>query len=370
MSKTPLRIALIGCGQIADAHLQELRLIEGTAAVAVCDRHLDLAKQAAARFDVPHAFDSVADMLATARPHVVHVTTPPHTHAALAVQCLNANAHVYVEKPFTVNVHEADTVLRAAERNGRLVCLGHDQLFDPVWLECRQLYESGALGDIVHVDTIWGYDLDGPFGRLLAGNTDHWVHRLPGGLFQNVISHGLARIMDFLPDAVPRVQAEWFRMGLATFPSELRVYIRGERATGSLMFTTQARPAQKWARVYGTRMTVEIDFDARVVRKYRAPSAPSALAKVQLPWWQLKDAAANFAGAVKRLSKSDLRFFAGMQELLRRFYAAIETGGPVPVSHAEARRVTGVMDAIFQDCRLREAAGIPPEQIAAGRLTA
>ena len=59
MKRPKLRIALIGCGQIADAHLQEIRKIDSAEAVAVCDRHPDLARQAAARFGVPGVFDDL-----------------------------------------------------------------------------------------------------------------------------------------------------------------------------------------------------------------------------------------------------------------------------------------------------------------------
>jgi predicted dehydrogenase len=347
---TQLRIGLIGCGQIADAHLQELRHVEAADVVAVCDRHIDLARQAAARFEVPAAFDSVSDMLQRARPDVVHITTPPHTHRALAVQCLQGGAHVYVEKPFTVNVEEADVVLETADRHSRFVCLGHDQLFDPAWQACRELSRRGALGEVVHVEATQGYDLNGPFGRVLMANPSHWVHQLPGGLFQNVMSHALARILDFLPDDAPEVRGYWFAGRGASFPTELRVLLRGRDVTGTLTFTSMTRPSQKIARVYGTRMAVDVDLDARVVRRHRAPTAPSALAKVQLPWWHLTDAAANWSTSVRRLYRSDLRFFAGMQELFRQFYHAIQHGGPLPVAHADARRLTAIMDRIFDEC--------------------
>src|SRR5207253_805876 len=115
------KVALVGCGQIADAHLQEIRKVPGAEIVAVCDRHGDLAKQAAARFEVPQAFDDLNHMLDSVRPDVLHVTTPPQTHHAIALQALAAGAHVYVEKPFALDTAEAEEMLRAAEAHRRLV---------------------------------------------------------------------------------------------------------------------------------------------------------------------------------------------------------------------------------------------------------
>ena len=273
-----LRVALVGCGQIADAHLQELRRTPAVSIVAVCDQHNELARQAAVRFGVDMAFDNVAGMLAASRPDVVHVTTPPQSHRPLVLQCLAAGAHVYVEKPFTLDACEAEEVVAAAEARELLVCVGHDQLFDPAWQECRRRVSSGDVGEVVHVDAVQHYDLEGPFGRLLNDDPAHWVHRLPGGLFQNVMSHALARILDFMPGRLPEVYARWFsRKSDERFPSELRVLLFGETCTGVLTFSSAVRPVRKLTRVYGTRSTLEVDLDARSVTVDRAASLPGCV---------------------------------------------------------------------------------------------
>jgi predicted dehydrogenase len=359
-----MRVALVGCGQIADAHLGELRRISEAVVVAVCDRYIDLARQAAARFDVPRSYNAVEEMLREERPDVVHITTPPHTHAALAVQCLSAGAHVYVDKPFCVDSREADIILSEADTRGLSVCLGHDQLFDPAWVECRDLYRSGALGQVVHIEALQGYDLDGPFGRLLARDAAHWVHRLPGGLFQNVISHAVARITDFLTDEQPLVSARWFATR-APFPSELRALLIGKHTTGSLIFSSEAKPSQKVARVYGTKMALDVDLDARTVRRHRPPTGPAVLTKVQLPWWELKEAARNFRSNAARFRRSDLHFFQGMNTLFRAFYRSIAEGTPPPVTHADARRVTSIMDMVFAECANADS-NVSPALLAAG----
>jgi predicted dehydrogenase len=365
MTGRHLRVALIGCGQIADAHLQELRRTPAASVVAVCDRHMDLARQAATRFDVEIAFDDAARMLEVARPDVVHVTTPPQTHRSLVLQCLAAGAHVYVEKPFTANVAEADEIIAAADARGLHVCLGHDQLFDPAWLECRRRVWAGDLGEVVHVDAVQGYDLDGPFGRVLNNDPGHWVHALPGGFFQNVMSHALARILDLMPGATPIVDARRFtRHAGDPFPSELRVLLFGERCTGVLTFSSAIRPIRRLTRVWGTRCTVEVDLDARTITTDRAASLPGALSKPQLTWRRFTEAGRNLRMNLVRLGRADLHYFEGMHTLFAGFYEAIATGGHLPVTHAEAIRATRVMDAVFESCRHTGArAGVAPREL-------
>jgi predicted dehydrogenase len=353
MNDSPkLRVAVVGCGQIADAHLGEVRKLPAAEMVAVCDRYPDLARQAADRFGVPGVYDDVTRMLAEARPDVVHVTTPPHTHAPLARQCLAAGAHVYVEKPFTIDAREADAVFAAARAVGRLVCAGHDQLFDPCFVELRERHARGELGEVVHIDSVMGYDLSGPFGRVMFNDPGHWLHRLPGGLFHNNLSHALYKVTAFLPDDRPQVWAIWFGpAGRVGAPTELRVLLRGAEVTANILFTSRARPVQRVVRVYGTRAGAEADFDGRVVRRYGPPGAPGALAKVAVPLRDMAQAARSAARNLWRFARSDLQYFAGMNELFRRFYRAILTGGEPPIPEREIRRVTAIMDDIFAAAR-------------------
>jgi predicted dehydrogenase len=347
-----IRVAVVGCGQIADAHLLQLRRIATVGIVAVCDRHLDLARQAAARFGVRDCFDDLAVLLARNRPDVVHVTTPPDTHHSIALQCLHAGVHVYVEKPFALDVVEARHLVDIAESRGLQICLGHDQLFDPAWQACREMVKRRELGDIVHVESIQGYNLAGPFGAVVSTDPRHWVHQLPGGLFQNVMPHALARITDFMDDPAPRVYARWFsRAPGASFPSDLTVLLVGERMSATLLFSSVVRPVQKVARIFGTKSSIEVDLDARTVTRYDSASFPGPLAKIELPWRRASQAVANLAENVWRIVRADLHYFEGMRCLFERFYESIETGTEPPISHRDAIRITSIMDDIFTQCR-------------------
>jgi predicted dehydrogenase len=344
-----LRVALVGCGQIADAHLQEIRKIQLAELVAVCDRECDLAEQAAARFQVRRVFDDLGAMLTHVRPDVLHITTPPHTHRRLALQALATGAHVYVEKPFTLDVAEADEVLKAARAHGRSVCVGHDQLFDPVWQQCREHIRVGRLGRIVHVDSIQGYDLASPFGKILASEPDHWVHGMPGGLFQNVMSHALYRVADLMPDAEPHVRSMSFGCvpGSAT-RTELRVMLRGAEVTANLMFSSAMRPVQRAARIYGTAAQLDVDLDGGTIREGRALTAPGAFKTIQAPARHLAEASRALARSLIRFARGDIHYFAGMHRLFTLFYESIRDGTEPPIAPADIRRVTAIMDDIFR----------------------
>ena len=363
MTDSKLKVALVGCGQIADAHLGEIRRILCARAVAVCDQYLDLAKQAAARFGVPGVFTDLGKMLAEVRPDVLHVATPPHTHCPLTLQALAAGLHVYVEKPFTVDVTEAEEVLAAAVAAERLVCVGHDQLYDPAWQECRELYQRGELGEVVHVDAVLGYDLAGPYGRVTASDPDHWVHRLPGKFFHNTIAHALYKITDFLLDEEPRIFATWFGALPGTdCPTELRVFLQGADVTANLLSSSAIEPSQRVTRVYGTRRVVEVDLDGRLLRQARAPTLRGPLVKLELPWRQKREAGRSFRRNLWSFLRSRLHYFTGMHRLLTEFYQSIRTHGEPPIPYAEIRRLTVMMDQIFRSCRANERLSVSEKQ--------
>jgi predicted dehydrogenase len=349
MSSTRLRTALIGCGQIADAHLQELRFVSSAQTVAVCDLHPDLARQAALRFEIDGIYDDVGTMLEETRPDVVHITTPVQTHAALARQALQAGCHVYLEKPATLNLQEAEQLVCFAGKQKRLLCLGHDQLWDPIWLEARQIVSQHRLGAIRHVESVLGYALQGPFGAQIAADPGHWVRRLPGGLFHNTISHPLYRILDFLHDDKPRVWAEWFSMEGDAFPTELRVLLRGATVTGTLTFSSRIMP-QRVARLYGRQGWLEVDLDAHTLRLNRPSSFPGPFGILQTAWRQSGEARRRKWRTLGGLLRSDLLYFGGMRTLFTEFYQAIEQGGTSPIPGREILRHAWVMDEIIRCC--------------------
>lgn len=356
-TRPQLRIVLVGCGQIADAHLQEIAKVDCARVVAVCDIHRDLADQAAARFGVPAAYDNLEQMLDVERPDVAHITTPAHTHAPLAMQVVERGCHAYVEKPFALDAAEADGILCVADEHSRKVCLGHDQLFDPVWIEARRRIAAGEIGAVRHVESVLGYALDGQFGAAMKSDPNHWVRRLPGGLFQNTISHPLYRITDLMTDERPGIDAQWFSRRELEIPTELRVHLRGRDVTGSLVFDTGIEP-QRITRVYGTQGNLEADLDAQVVRRHRKPGLPGAFGKLEAPWRQWREAGRNLRRNISRFLRSDLHYFAGMGNLFEQFYRSILDDADPPIPYSEMRRVTRIMDGIFDLCRERSCDGV------------
>src|SRR5947207_5325152 len=141
-----LRVAIVGCGKIADQHIQTISRIADCRIVSLCDRELLMAKQLGERFGVLECFSDSQEMLRATTPDVVHITTPPQNHFSLARQCLEFGSHVYLEKPFTVTADDAQSLIRMAENCGLKLTVGHNGQFTLEMLEMRRLAQGGLLG--------------------------------------------------------------------------------------------------------------------------------------------------------------------------------------------------------------------------------
>lgn len=350
-----LRIGIVGCGKIADGHAEVVKHLEGAELAAVCDREPLLAEQLAVRYGVPAWYGDMGEMLAKERLDVVHITTPPAAHVPLTRQCVEAGAHVFLEKPLALTASASRELIDAVVAGGRQMTINYWPNFDPPAMQFKDMLARGVLGDPVHVEAFIGYDLAGAYGQALMGDAAHWVHRLPGKLFQNMMDHIFNRIVPLFPDVEPEVHAFAFKRreavrGDATdaMLDELRVFLRagGVSAYGSLC--SHARPVANTLKVYGTKATVEVDFNNRTVVSTASQRYPSAVGRLAPPLQM----AGRYLGEAKKnvgqFRRAEFHFFAGMSKLLELFYAGIRTGSAPPIPYSEILRVAGVMDRVIE----------------------
>src|SRR5207302_4640022 len=145
----------------------------------------------------------------------------------------------YLEEPFTVTVSQAESLIELAKDRGLKITVGHNYLFTLEMLEMRCLVREGFLGGRpVHLESYWSYDLgDTTYVGPMLGNRDHWVRQLPGQLFHNIISHGIAKLAEFLDDEIEVLVATAHqsdalkRLGADEVMDELRAVIRDVSGT-------------------------------------------------------------------------------------------------------------------------------------------
>jgi predicted dehydrogenase len=351
-----LRVALVGCGKIADQHVQAIARISNCQIVSLCDWELLMAKQLGERFGIRQCFSDVQEMLRTATPHVVHITTPPQSHFSIAKQCLAAGSHVYLEKPFTITAEEAQTLIQYAEQFRLRLTAGHNYQFTLEMLEMRQLVKERFSGNKpIHVESHWSYDLsDASYVGPIIASRKHWVRQLPGQLLHNIISHGVAKLAEFLEDDVVEIVARAHQspllrgLGGEEILDELRVLIRDKRGTTAFFcFSTQLKPGLNELRICGPANSIIVDHVSGSVIRKENRSCKSYLTyfvpPLRIAREHLRNARRNVANFLRRQLYQD----CGMKELIERFYVSIQTEGPPPIPYREIMLTARIMDEIF-----------------------
>jgi len=352
-----LKVAIVGCGKIADAHASWIQRIGESEIVAVCDREPLMAMQLYDRFPVKAHFTEAAEMMDRAKPDVVHITTSPESHYDLARLCFEYGANVYVEKPFTVDAEQARILLDLAEEKGLRLTVGHNEQFSPAARRLRALVAGGYLGEIpIHMECHHCYSLDDPnYARALLGDKQHWVRRLPGKLLQNIISHGIARIAEFMTSDCPLVIAHGFVSPLlksiheTDIIDELRVILaEDERTTAYFSFSTQMRPAIHEIRIFGSKNGLMLDQDHDIVLKLRGSKYKSYADKFVPSIDFAKQHLGNLLTNSKLFLSNQFHMDAGMGHLIKIFHRAIMEKGEVPIPYREILLTAKIMDNIFQ----------------------
>ena len=366
-----LKIAIVGCGKIADSHAAQIKRIRYCELVAVCDREQLLAQQLAERFGVDRYFVESSSLLEACRPDVVHITTPPQSHFELAKRCLKSGSHVYVEKPFTVDCREAEELLELANRNKRLITAGHNALFTSAARRMRQLIHEGYLGGPpVHMESTWCYDLSDPaYAKAALGDRQHWLRRLPGKLLQNIISHGVAPLAEFFTHTPEEITVCGFvspalrSIGEIDIVDELRVMMRGQDQTAYFTFSSQMRPSQHEFRAFGSRNGIVFDEDQQTVIKLRG-SRRKSYAEIFIPPLNLaRQYVGNWMHNASLFLRNDFHFDASKKYLFESFYQSILKRLPPPVPYRDIMLTTEIMEKIFQQLQGERAQQVNSEHL-------
>ena len=155
------KVAIIGAGGIAPAHAEGLKSLEDRVdLVAGVDIEESRVRAFCDRFAIKSAYTNLDEMLATERPDLVQIATPPGTHCDLSVRCMEAGAWVLCEKPIVASLAELDRLADAERRTGNYVSSVFQFRFGSAAQHLKRLIETNELGRplVALCNTTWYRD--------------------------------------------------------------------------------------------------------------------------------------------------------------------------------------------------------------------
>ncbi len=339
----PLRIALIGAGRHAQHHARAIARCPGAQLVAVADPS-DSAL-AAMRDIVPGigCFKTPEELLASERVQVVHIITPPATHAPLARMSLRAGCHIYVEKPFAESVADVQQILADAKAKGLLVCAGHQLLYEPPTRVLAQYLPT--IGRVVHVESYFSFRTvrHAPGGRKVL-RADHQL--------LDILPHPVYLLLQVLEQA-GEGQTELLSLEVS-HEGTVHALVRRGGLTGTLIVTLEGRPVESYLRVVGRNGSLFADYVRSTTQRAIGPGS-SGIDKLFSPYrqaWQLLSG--TTVAMANRFLKSR-RSYPGLAELFTAFYDAARSGRPSPLSPEGILETVRICERVAQALKVAEA---------------
>jgi predicted dehydrogenase len=130
---------------------------QNTTVAAIASRDLARARQAAAALDIPTAYGSYEELLADPNIDAVYIPLPNHLHVPWTIKAAEAGKHVLCEKPLSLTVAEAKTLLDVRARTGVKICEAFMIRSYPQWLRLRQLLDEGRIGELRSITGFFSY---------------------------------------------------------------------------------------------------------------------------------------------------------------------------------------------------------------------
>lgn len=147
-----MKYALIGCGRISPNHIVAAKN-NGLEIVAICDLNENVMKDKILKFELPASVRQYTDykrLLEIERPELVAIATESGKHAAIALDCIEADCNVIIEKPIALSIKDADAIIEASEKKNVKVCACHQNRFNKSIQKIRDAVEKNRFGRLLY----------------------------------------------------------------------------------------------------------------------------------------------------------------------------------------------------------------------------
>lgn len=188
-----LRLALVGCGSIAEFHLAGVNELAGKVEVtALVDPELERAEDFAGRTG-GRPYQSLTEAIAGGGFDAVDIMVPHHLHEPLALEAFAAGKHVLLEKPISTTLASCNRILAAAAAAGVVFSVAENGEFWPELVRAKELIDEGAIGEVVtaRANFVYGFDpqwfrAENPWrldsqktgGGIVVDGSSHWIRPL------------------------------------------------------------------------------------------------------------------------------------------------------------------------------------------------
>jgi predicted dehydrogenase len=284
---------------------------------------------------------------------VVHILLPPAAHGDAALACLQAGAHIFVEKPFCTTARECAAVKQAAAKANRLAGVNHNLTYMPGILRLLNEIRSWRLGAIEHVTV--AYNLQMP--ALAAGQHGHWMFGSKERLMLELGPHPLSvicRLLGPVTSSATALDGYWKLTNGQDFYDTWQTSLVCERGTAQMLLSVGRDYLNTWVHAIGQDGEAFVDLRRNTMRiseniKYmRTENLVDAWRNSRgLMTDSLRNFSAYVQGALGLKPEYQLQNIS-VGGSIGAFYDALATGSDFPASAAEGAAVVEACESIIE----------------------
>ena len=338
-----VKVGLVGAGYVSTYHARALRSLPFVEIVGIADPDEDRASALAEQFRIPKVYSSLQAM-AEAHPKVIHVLTPPGSHAVLALQALNMGCHVFVEKPMAETVADCDRMISSAREKGLVLSVNHSARMDPIVIQALDMIHNGACGQVQAVDFFRSSD----YQAYSGGPSIPPYFRNGSYPFQDLGVHGLYLLEAFL-GPIRRADTHYYASGLGD-PNlvfdEWRTLVETDRGTGQMYISWNVRPIQNELVIHGAKGVMHVDCYLQVITLRKTYPVPKPVQRILGAGFNALHTLAKVSVNTLRFATGRLKPSPGIHVSVIKFHEALHNGQAPPVSAEEGRRAIALLEDV------------------------
>ncbi len=259
-----IKWGILGCGDVAEVKSgPAFQKIENSELIAVMRRDATKAKDFAKRHQVPIWYDNVEDLLNNDELDAIYIATPPASHLNYAIQVLNANKHVYLEKPMVLNKKEGVLLGDIVKKSNKKLTIAHYRRYLPAFMKVKELIDAHTIGDVRFADI----QILQPSGNdMIAKSDTNWrvnPSLSGGGYFNDVAPHQIDLMYLYFGD---------YENAMGFSSNQQKKYNANDIVNGSILFKNNVQFRGIWCfnvaksdqldkcTIYGSKGSISFSF--------------------------------------------------------------------------------------------------------------
>lgn len=342
-----MKVGLIGCGRVAQIHMDVFKRIENVDVVAVSDIDISKAKFFARSHNIDKFFSDYTDLFEIEDLGFVDVCTPTSTHESIVRNAAKYALNVLMEKPMCLHSEECERMIEEAKKHGIELCVCHNQLFYPHVQHLKSIVDSEDF-NMVSFRTSHRENFEWLKAHGLA---QPWnISPEHGGILWEVGCHLAYLQLHFLKD-IEEVYALGVKAKYPVWDDFIVLLGTSSQRWGILEISWVAKESEIFYEVIssdGRRVQTFLPHGYIIERMQESPASVAGAGR-------------NFFSDVKRLYRKWMKFAmdqvkkpqSGHFDLIRSYIESLEKGSPPPVTGEDGRNAVKLLECIEESLKER-----------------